>query len=626
MVDYMLDVTTIEKYDYVSFDIFDTLIKRLVLHPTDVFRYVERYHNNYVGFYEERMIAEKKARSNTKREEVTLDEIYSYIPNGKFKDKNELMHLEINAELRLCVANKEVLELYYKALNLKKKVILISDMYLDDKSITAILKKCGITGYNKLYISSMIGYTKSHGTLYEYIQREMKIDFDKWIHIGDNECSDYKRPMSLGISALLYKRGGIEDWRDNKKIYSMEDSVLFGQLNLANYRVDTNEKQIGYAIYGPILYGFSKWLFEKINDKKISNILFVSRDCYIIKRLFDIWGYNKKINTRYFLASRRSLWLASYEGNVNLESFYKRAITEFPESFKIKMLVSELNLSEATLYKLKNELTIDLEYVVCRNNVLIDEMFLKFWGAVNEELNQISLNEYDAFNTYVNKLNLDLNKEIAFVDIGWRGTMQMMLESMMKKRLHGYYFGIDNNYYQLNNVSAYVTDWDNFNLKPVHFLEMFFSAPHPSLNKYKLRNDGTVEFVYKKSENNEDVQDSLGNIRLGAIEFCKDFSSNSCASELEFSPEFLIDNLLHQLKFPSLKDVLVYEKIKFYDTEVYSFIQAHGYRAYLRNPLCFYRDFRKSIWKTGFLKKVIKLNLPYYAMLLLFRKIRNVLS
>lgn len=35
-------IKQIEKYDVVSFDIFDTLLKRNVKKPTDIFRYMEK--------------------------------------------------------------------------------------------------------------------------------------------------------------------------------------------------------------------------------------------------------------------------------------------------------------------------------------------------------------------------------------------------------------------------------------------------------------------------------------------------------------------------------------------------------------------------------------------------------
>ena len=54
-------IKQIDNYDVVSFDIFDTLLKRNVEEPTDIFKYVEKKYNR-LGFFDERIEAENKAR------------------------------------------------------------------------------------------------------------------------------------------------------------------------------------------------------------------------------------------------------------------------------------------------------------------------------------------------------------------------------------------------------------------------------------------------------------------------------------------------------------------------------------------------------------------------------------
>ena len=55
-------IKQIEEYDVVSFDIFDTLLKRNIKKPTDVFKYMEKKYNKE-GFFNERIEAEKRARA-----------------------------------------------------------------------------------------------------------------------------------------------------------------------------------------------------------------------------------------------------------------------------------------------------------------------------------------------------------------------------------------------------------------------------------------------------------------------------------------------------------------------------------------------------------------------------------
>ena len=98
------------KYDYVSFDIFDTIVKRDVTSPFEVFSLVEKTYNKthavpISGYKESRCAAEKEAREKSGYFEITLDEIYERLPyENDLRD--ELKNIEIDTEYRVCVPNK----------------------------------------------------------------------------------------------------------------------------------------------------------------------------------------------------------------------------------------------------------------------------------------------------------------------------------------------------------------------------------------------------------------------------------------------------------------------------------------------------------------------------------------
>ena len=65
----------INKADLISFDIFDTLLKRNVRHPKDVFNLVESKYNaespvELKEFRNQRVLAESKARENATKEDL----------------------------------------------------------------------------------------------------------------------------------------------------------------------------------------------------------------------------------------------------------------------------------------------------------------------------------------------------------------------------------------------------------------------------------------------------------------------------------------------------------------------------------------------------------------------------
>ena len=83
-----------QKYDIVSFDIFDTLIERNVEKPTDIFFQVGvGCFSNYemaMDFQKRRIIAEHIARNISKTGEVNLDDIYNAL-EGQYHRKRKII-------------------------------------------------------------------------------------------------------------------------------------------------------------------------------------------------------------------------------------------------------------------------------------------------------------------------------------------------------------------------------------------------------------------------------------------------------------------------------------------------------------------------------------------------------
>ena len=100
----------LDHYDYISFDIFDTVIKRNVKNPTDIFDIIERK-TKIKDFKLKRIQAEKIANQKSRLEEVTIEEIYQ-----EMDVKKEVMDLEIELEKEICTKNISIYHLYKKLL------------------------------------------------------------------------------------------------------------------------------------------------------------------------------------------------------------------------------------------------------------------------------------------------------------------------------------------------------------------------------------------------------------------------------------------------------------------------------------------------------------------------------
>ena len=117
------------RYDAVAFDVFDTLIRRDTAAPTNLFRLRGE------AFYTARTRAEREARA-AKSGEVTLAEIYARPCLAGYDPAQECA-----AELAACTAYAPVQAAVQKLAQQGKKLYYISDMYLPQTQINAMLRR-----------------------------------------------------------------------------------------------------------------------------------------------------------------------------------------------------------------------------------------------------------------------------------------------------------------------------------------------------------------------------------------------------------------------------------------------------------------------------------------------------
>ena len=191
----------VDSHDVISFDIFDTLLKRPYEKPTDLFWELEK-REGCTGFGYARIEAERKARERyCEREDVTLDQIYQEMGSQYkyLKDK------EMQLEKEVLTVNDPVYEVYQYALRKRKKIIICSDMYLPKAFLKSTLRTNGYQDFDRVYVSSDIMRTKSSGNLFEHVLRELDVRNTSVLHIGDDLESDGKANRIYGMTFICVK-------------------------------------------------------------------------------------------------------------------------------------------------------------------------------------------------------------------------------------------------------------------------------------------------------------------------------------------------------------------------------------------------------------------------------------
>lgn len=339
---------------YVSFDMFDTLVTRPFYKPSDLFylldKTYEKVFDSNLSFHQMRIDAEHTARDllheHPEFQDITIDEIYSYI-NRIYDIPADICAMleneEKQLEIKFCSPRKTVKELYDFSLYAGKKVIIISDIYLDGDTIRSILEKNGYSRYDHLFLSSHERKSKSTGDLFKAAAGRLQVACGRIFHMGDNLKSDVINARAAGLRAayipgtLKLFENRVEGFETGerkaltKKIGgfilnegALTESAGYGAMTAmcANFYFDNPFRPIcsesdynadpyliGYYALGMHLAGILNWIIDKTRGYK--RILFVARDGFLVKQAYDIWtsemGLQDTPESVYLYLSRKML-------------------------------------------------------------------------------------------------------------------------------------------------------------------------------------------------------------------------------------------------------------------------------------------------------------------------------
>ena len=600
----------IENYKYISFDIFDTLIKRNVEKPTDIFELIpKRYNKELKNFKEKRINAEHIARKQSKFEDVTLEEIYDCLEYPK-KEKKELINIEIELEKEYCTTNKEMLELYNYLIEKNKKIYLTSDMYLSKETIKDILKSNGYSNYKKIYLSSDKRFSKKSGNLFKSLLKEEKISNKQLIHIGDNFIGDYLSPKKLNIKAILIKTKVENTLFESKNNKTLEYNILSSFINNnIDYKADEYFK-FGYEVLGPILYSFTSWLHERIKEDKIDKIYFLARDAKIIMEIYKE-QFKKELPIFYIKASRKSVTLANLNNLIDFNDMYNRVKSLLIKVATVGDLIKVLGLG-----------TIECPYKDKIVLSLKENEKEEIFNVLQSSLEEISFDQHNYLKRYLEQN--DFFGNIAIVDIGWYGTIQYYFRKYVQNNdtnLFGYYYGV---YYSKTfeeyenlNRKGFLIDGKNdyeyqiITLFGIGIFEAMFLSTDSSTIGYKEIN-GKIEPQYgKKSAENLIC---ITNIQNGAKKFVRDVT-NSNIKENIFNKHTYFENYKNLIINPTIKNIKIFKNIEFQNLGKKKLIDNKSLLYYLFHPRKLFLDFMNSYCKVMFMKNVFKINLPYYKIL-----------
>lgn len=368
-----------DSVDVISFDVFDTLIERVVFHPKDVFLFVERSvvaegFPEAAGFARLREEAERAIRRSFDfplqprgffldgipvAEEMAHDQIYTVLQRiAGYSDAltERLKEREYDLEMRLTRPRAAGRFLFDAARTRNKRVIGITDTSLPKSYMLELLKRHGYV-FDQIFVSSDVNLKKHNGKIFPHVIRTLNVDPARILHIGDNIHGDIKYPQELGIRTFLITqakeetKGQIEgrglDYkaviadfalRSHIGLYAqMKDRILAPKtLGVVSSHSGPNlcesAYEIGYFALAPIIYAFTRHLLATASQSGVDFLGFLARDCwpfYEFARYITEKTGDRSINIQYIYASRASMATTGLQGvsdvhRVRLDDFARQ--------------------------------------------------------------------------------------------------------------------------------------------------------------------------------------------------------------------------------------------------------------------------------------------------------------
>ena len=458
-----MNIGALEAFEYISFDIFDTLVTRTYMKPVDLFRDLEATlmaeHENLAGFAQARITAELEARGTGNfQKEVTLDQIYSVLGRTLNLPDTQLESIkkrELTLE-QVCIAvNNDAKRLLEHLRTRGKRILFLSDIYLPHDFMLQLLRERDLMqGGDLVYISSRIGKMKATGALYEHVLAENAIDPRKMCHIGDNTESDVRLPRKYGITSFHYDKVHASRYEapPERDLFLSKLTAMSKLTRLSGcYPEGSGNKVIWNVtadVSAPMIFAFVNWTVQEARRQGIRSLYFLSRDGQIMYRIADLIirrFYANELDARYLHVSRQSL-LFPATTELNKEA-YEWIMA--PTSLRTpRIILRRINfLPEEAYHLLKKyglhemiDTHLDAEGVR-RFRKLLPEL----WPALIARIGRYKANTIG----YFHQEGLFRPGKLAVVDIGWSGTLQRSISRLMamegdNKPLAGFYFGLKN--------------------------------------------------------------------------------------------------------------------------------------------------------------------------------------
>lgn len=536
-------VAKLSEYDVISFDIFDTLIFRPFSEPADLFYYVGN-ELEVMDFKRIRMEMEGRVRAQCAKErgsfEVTFEEIWQKIGEETGISPERGAMLEKEYEKKFCYANPFMLKVYKELLKMNKKLIVVSDMYLDRKFLAELLKQCGYTELEDLYVSCEYNKSKADGTLYSVVKEK----YNKYgcVHVGDNTVSDVKNAKAAGFESVYYPNVNLHS--KAYRTYDMSPVMGGGYRGIVNNHLwcglksYSMEYEYGFVYGGLFVLGYCRFIHEYVRQNGIDKVLFLSRDGHILSKIYEkLYG---GAGAEYVYWSRSISAKLMFENN-RYDYFRRFIYHKVNKKIRIEEILHSAGLDNM-LCILPEKIKAS-DYLVSENADTLKEFIL----ANRDCVDTAYALQHKMMKEYYGKV-LAGCENVCAVDIGWAGSGAVSLDFLCRNvwdipcKITGIVAGTNTvhnaepdaseTFLQSGKLVSYMfSQSDNRDIMKKHDLnrdynvywELLLSSPTGSFKGFERDENGNLKAVLSKPDVKEEAVNEIWN---GIIDFVEEYMTH----------------------------------------------------------------------------------------------------
>ena len=529
-----------DKFRLLSLDIFDTTVYRCVPQPTDIFFLLGKRlkENNCLhesssiaSFVRERINAEERARGKKYYcTEVMLKEIYDEFPNGYFNNfsPTDVAEVEFSLEQELIFPHPEMEDLLIYATSKGLKTAFVSDTYFTTDQINRLV---GID-VDHVILSCEKNVSKYHG-LHLVLIKESGVAPEQILHVGDNEAADIKGPEIFDIGRYRFqnlptKLEGLFEielpqfFSDRANYVSSNDQGLTFMRRMAANAGHSDYEIWGAVILGPIIGGFSDWIIQRCAQTGIQHVFCLMREGDILKRVLDLHPKKNITYHKLYISRFAALKASIFEANeAELRSFIHRSSNQKISRIlaQLGLRLEDLNLSDDKF--LEPDATGELIHLIVSTHILRQKVAASSKAARNNLLKHIE-----------SMVDLSTCKEIGIVDLGYKGTIQACLQTILNKVnkatvTRGLYLVTGGDVYKTQATGAIAEGWLAENGQPISMAHTFMRSPE-IIEQSLMAQCGTtlghdetgnpvLDDIYIPAQQNSQIRE----IQKGMLTFCK---------------------------------------------------------------------------------------------------------